>query len=94
MLDRSDTAQFLLPAKAVRHVVSDATQRSWPIIEADVDGMPVAFPIETQAEPKNNKLFRCQLKPGYAFRWSGDAPHGLPVSQWSYRMDLASSSAQ
>lgn len=97
ILNWSDTATFLLQAEAVRHVVSDATQRSYPVlfdrimnfslpasaegtcIEADVDGMPIVFPIvpnlslswancETQAEPRNNKLFRCELKPGYAFR--------------------------
>ncbi len=97
VLDWSDTTTFLLQAEAVRHVTSDATQRSYPVlfdrtmnfslpasaegtcIEADVDGMPIVFPIvpnlsltwancETQAEPENNKLFRCELKPGYAFR--------------------------
>jgi hypothetical protein len=48
-------------------------------IEAEVDGSPIVFPIdpdlslswadcETQAGAEGSKLFRCDLKPGYAFR--------------------------
>jgi hypothetical protein len=93
----SDTTTFLLQAEAVRHVLSDATRKSYPVvfgrtmnfslpvsaegtcIEAEVDGAPIVFPIvpnlslswascDIQSEPENNKLIRCELKPGYAFR--------------------------
>jgi hypothetical protein len=93
----SDTTTFLLQAEAVRHVLSDATRKSYPVvfgrtmnfslpasaegtcIEAEVDGAPIVFPIvpdlslswascDIQSEPENNKLYRCELKPGYAFR--------------------------
>ena len=48
-------------------------------IEAEVEGMPIVFPIipnlslswakcEAQAEPQDNKLYRCELNPGYVFR--------------------------
>jgi hypothetical protein len=92
----SDTTTFLLQAEAVRHVLSDATRKSYPVvfgrtmnfslpasaegtcIEAEVDGAPIIFPIvpnlslswtscDIQSEPENNKLFRCELKPGYVF---------------------------
>lgn len=97
VLDWSDTTTFLLQAEAVRHVLSDSTQKSFPVIfdrtlsfslpgsaqgtciEAEVDGMPIVFPIlpnlsvgwaecQEQNEPGNNELVRCELKPGYAFR--------------------------
>jgi hypothetical protein len=93
----SDTTTFLLQAEAVRHVLSDATRQSFPVvfgrtmsfslpasaegtcIEAEVDGAPIVFPVvpnlslswascDVQSEPENNKLIRCELKPGYAFR--------------------------
>jgi hypothetical protein len=93
----SDTTTFLLQAEAVRHVLSDATRKSYPVvfgrtmnfslpvsaegtcIEAEVDGTPIVFPIvpnlslswascDIQSEPENNKLYRCELKPGYVFR--------------------------
>ena len=97
VLNWSDTATFLLQAEAIRHVVSDTTRKSYPVvfdrtlnfslpasadgtcIEADLDGSPIVFPIgpnlsfswaecETQTEQENNKLYRCELKPGYLFR--------------------------
>jgi hypothetical protein len=48
-------------------------------IEAEVDGTDVVFPIgpnlwlswadcDTQLEPEDTRLYRCELKPGYAFR--------------------------
>jgi hypothetical protein len=63
-----DTMNFSLPASA-----------EGTCIEAEVDGTPIVFPIvpnlslswancETQAEPENNKLYRCELKPGYLFQ--------------------------
>jgi hypothetical protein len=62
------TMNFSLPASA------DGT-----CIEADLDGSPIVFPIgpnlslswadcETQTEQENNKLYRCELRPGYLFR--------------------------
>jgi hypothetical protein len=62
------TMDFSLPASA-----------QGTCIEAEVDGTPIVFPIgpnlwlswadcETQMEPENNRLYRCELKPGYAFR--------------------------
>ncbi len=95
--DWSDTTTFLLQAEAVRHVVTDATRKTYPVIfartlnfslpasaegtciEAEVDGKPIVFPImpnvspgwascETQREPENSTLYRCELKPGYEFR--------------------------
>lgn len=97
VLDWSDTTTFLLQAEAVRHMRTDATQKSFPVIfdrtmsfslpagaqgtclEAEVEGMPIVFPIvpnlslswakcEAQAEPQDNKLYRCELNPGYVFR--------------------------
>lgn len=97
VLDWSDTTTFLLQAEAVRHVLTDSTQKSFPVIfdrtmsfslpgaaqgiciEAEVDGMPIVFPIvpnlsvawatcEEEPEPQNDALFRCELKPGYIFR--------------------------
>ncbi len=61
------TMNFSLPAAA-----------QGTCIEAEVDGTPIVFPIgpnpwlswancETQIEPENNRLYRCELKPGYAF---------------------------
>ncbi len=48
-------------------------------IEAEVDAAQIVFPIvpnlslgwanrETQIEPENNRLYRCELKPVYVFR--------------------------
>jgi hypothetical protein len=62
------TMNFSLPASA-----------EGTCIEADIDGQPIVFPIgpnpwfswancETQPEPANNLLYRCELKPGYVFR--------------------------
>jgi hypothetical protein len=62
------TLNFSLPASA------DGT-----CIEADLDGSPIVFPIgpnlslswadcETQTERESNKLYRCELKPGYLFQ--------------------------
>jgi hypothetical protein len=62
------TIDFSLPASA-----------EGTCIEAEVDGMPIVFPIgpnlwlswancETQLEPENNRLYRCELKPGYAVK--------------------------
>jgi hypothetical protein len=97
VLNWSDTTTFLLQAEAVRNLVSDATQKSYPVvfertmnfslpaaaqgtcIEAEVDRKPIVFPIvpnltlswarcETQNEPENNTLYRCELRPGYAFQ--------------------------
>jgi hypothetical protein len=62
------TLNFSLPASA------DGT-----CIEADLDGSPIIFPIgpnlslswadcETQTERESNKLYRCELKPGYLFQ--------------------------
>jgi hypothetical protein len=47
-------------------------------VEAEVAGQPITFPInpnfnlswancEIQPEPENNRLYRCDLKPGYVF---------------------------
>jgi hypothetical protein len=97
VLDWSDTTTFLLQAEAVRHMMTDSTQKSFPVIfdrtmnfslpagaqgtciEAEVEGMPIVFPIvpnlslswascEAQSEPQNNMLYRCELRPGYVFR--------------------------
>jgi hypothetical protein len=97
ILNWSDTTTFLLQAEAVRHMLTDATRKSYPVIfdrtmnfslpasaegtciEAEVDGVQIVFPIvpnlslswadcDTQSEPENNKLYRCELKPGYVFR--------------------------
>ena len=94
VLNWSDTTTFLLQAEAVRHMLSDATRTSYPVIfdrtmnfslpasaegtciEAEVDGAQIVFPIvpnlslswancDTQIEPENNKLYRCELNPGY-----------------------------
>jgi hypothetical protein len=62
------TIDFSLPASA-----------EGTCIEAEVDGMPIVFPIgpnlwlswadcETQLEPENNRLYRCELKPGFAVK--------------------------
>ena len=62
------TMNFSLPASA-----------EGTCIEAEVDGAPIVFPIvpnlslswancAAQSEPENSKLYRCELKPGYAFR--------------------------
>ena len=62
------TINFSLPASA-----------EGTCIEAEVDGTPIVFPIgpnlwlswadcETQMEPENNRLYRCELKPGYAVK--------------------------
>lgn len=62
------TMNFSLPASA-----------EGMCIEAEIDGMPIVFPIwpnlsldwadcETQTEVEDTRLFRCELKPGYVFR--------------------------
>lgn len=62
------TMNFSLPASA-----------EGTCIEAEVDGAQIVFPIvpnlslswancDTQSEPENNKLYRCELNPGYVFR--------------------------
>lgn len=62
------TMNFSLPASA-----------EGTCIEAEMDGTPIVFPIwpnlslsfadcETQTDAENSRLFRCELKPGYAFR--------------------------
>jgi hypothetical protein len=62
------TMNFSLPASA-----------QGTCIEAEIDGAPIVFPIgpnlsmswadcETQTEPEDNRLYRCELKRGYAFR--------------------------
>jgi hypothetical protein len=62
------TMSFSLPASA-----------EGTCIEAEVDGTAIVFPIVpnlstgwadcvTQKEQDNNTLFRCELRPGYAFR--------------------------
>jgi hypothetical protein len=49
-----------------------------PCIEADLDGQYIVFPMgpalivsiancSVEVSPDGNKLYRCQLKPGYQF---------------------------
>lgn len=62
------TMNFSLPASA-----------EGTCVEAELNGMPIVFPIwpnlslgfadcEAQTEAGDSRLFRCELKPGYAFR--------------------------
>jgi hypothetical protein len=48
-------------------------------LEAEINGTPIVFPLgpamtlswadcHEQAEPENNRIYRCELRPGYEFR--------------------------
>ena len=57
----------------------NARREAAELVITDVDGAPIVFPIgpnlsfswadcETQTEQENNRLYRCELKPGYVFK--------------------------